>query len=97
MSSQFGGSSVTNIIGAKQSVDVMEKATWIMGTIILVLVLVSSYLTTPKEQAIDSSLQDRAEETITPPTQSPQPVAPEGGNQVVPLQGEPAQGDGGQE
>ncbi|MBI1182809.1 preprotein translocase subunit SecG [bacterium] len=49
LSSQFGGSSVTNIIGAKQSVDVIEKATWILGGAVLVLVVLSSYVTAPKQ------------------------------------------------
>lgn len=49
LSSQFGGSSVTNIIGAKQSVDVIEKATWILGIAVFVLVVLSSAVTAPKE------------------------------------------------
>lgn len=49
LSSQFGGSSVTNIIGAKQSVDVVEKATWYIGIAILVLIILSSAVTAPRE------------------------------------------------
>lgn len=52
LSSQFGGSSVTNIIGAKQSVDVVEKATWYVGIAIIVLVVLSSYITAPREAEV---------------------------------------------
>ncbi len=57
ISSQFGGSSVTNIIGAKQSVDVIEKATWILGGAVVVLVVLSSFITKPTEKQIGPGLE----------------------------------------
>ncbi|MGB0431222.1 MAG: preprotein translocase subunit SecG [Bacteroidia bacterium] len=57
ISSQFGGSSVTNIIGAKQSVDVIEKATWVMGGAVVILVVLSSFITKPAESEIGPGIE----------------------------------------
>lgn len=69
LSSQFGGSSVTNIIGAKQSVDVVEKATWYIGIAILVLIILSSAVTAPREAefgpGIEGGIGEPTEQTET--------------------------------
>jgi preprotein translocase subunit SecG len=67
LSSQFGGSSVTNIIGAKQSVDVIEKATWILGIAVVVLVVLSSFITKPKQTEVGPGLEGG----VTVPAEDP--------------------------
>lgn len=57
LSSQMGGSSVTNIMGAKQSADVVEKATWTLITIVFVLVIFSSFMTSPGNGDINPGLE----------------------------------------
>jgi len=69
LSSQMGGSSVTNIIGAKQSADVVEKATWIIISIVFVLVIFSSYVTSPGTDEVNPGLEGGAvqqQEQLTP-------------------------------
>ena len=68
LSSQFGGSSVTNIIGAKQSVDVIEKATWILGIAVVLLVVLSSFITKPKQAEVGPGLDGGG---VTVPAEEP--------------------------
>lgn len=76
LSQQFGGGSVTNIIGAKQSTDFVEKATWIIGSVIFGLILLTSFITTDRGAGIDDSdLRDRADEEVV----NPSPAAGQGG------------------
>lgn len=44
LSSQFGGSGASNIIGVKKTGDLLEKLTWTFITLIFVLTLSSSFL-----------------------------------------------------
>ncbi|MFY0674866.1 MAG: preprotein translocase subunit SecG [Bacteroidia bacterium] len=68
ISSQFGGSSVTNIIGAKQSVDVIEKATWVLGIAVVVLVVLSSFITKPQQGEVGPGLEGGTNLPIDEPT-----------------------------
>lgn len=84
LSSQFGGG-VSNIIGAKKSVDFMERATWIMAISVLVLVLFTNFAipTNSSNDPQASELQDQANETVVPAPADNQ-AAPLGGDQAAP-------------
>jgi preprotein translocase subunit SecG len=71
LTSQFGGSSASNIIGVKKTGDLLEKLTW--GFIITIMVLslsISTKLVNPYEQNNSNPILDRAGE------QNPQNVNP---------------------
>lgn len=88
----MGGSSVTNIIGAKQSADVVEKATWIIITIVFVLVIFSSYVTSPGSDEISPGLegggvapqQEQVSPTQTPEAGENSTTIPLGGGEDTP-------------
>ncbi|MCB0737497.1 MAG: preprotein translocase subunit SecG [Bacteroidetes bacterium] len=77
LSSQFGGGSVTNLIGAKKSVDFIEKATWTVGAVVLGLVLLSN-IAIPTNGGNSNSdapkVADPAQNTVVPT----QPAADQG-------------------
>jgi len=87
LSSQMGGSSVTNIIGAKQSADVVEKATWIIIGVIFALVVFSSYVTSPGDGVIDSGL-DATQVQSAPDPSSTTPPANQGNTEFFPPDGD---------
>lgn len=74
LTSQFGGSSASNIIGVKKTGDLLEKLTW--GFIITIMVLslaISTRLVNPYEQENTNPILERAGE------QNPQNVNPSPG------------------
>ena len=77
LSSQFGGGSVTNLIGAKKSVDFIEKATWTVGAVVLGLVLLSN-IAIPRTgvdvNSAEPKVADPAQNTVVPQ----QPAADQG-------------------
>jgi preprotein translocase subunit SecG len=71
LTSQFGGSSASNIIGVKKTGDLLEKLTW--GFIITIMVLslaISTRFVNPYEQQNTNPILERAGE------QNPQNVTP---------------------
>ncbi len=61
LTSQFGGSSASNIIGVKRTGDLLEKLTW--GFVIAIMVLsLSTTLITPNAQSPTNDILDRAGE-----------------------------------
>ena len=59
LSSQFGGSSASNIIGVKKTGDLLEKLTW--GFIVAIMVLsLSTTFITPGSQGPTNDILDRA-------------------------------------
>lgn len=61
LTSQFGGSSASNIIGVKKTGDLLEKLTW--GFIIAIIVLsLSTTLITPNTAIPTNDILDRAGE-----------------------------------
>ena len=61
LTSQFGGSSASNIIGVKKTGDLLEKLTWSFVIAIMVLSLCTSFITPNNEGPTDDIL-DRAGE-----------------------------------
>ncbi len=73
LSSQFGGSGASNIIGVKKTGDLLEKLTW--GFVIAIMVLsltLSTKLVAPSAGGSDDIL-DRAGEQAAPTAPLPQP------------------------
>jgi len=65
LSSQFGGSGASNLIGVKKTGDLLERLTWGFAIAIMILTLATN-LTSPKVGASDDILE-RAKETQTAP------------------------------
>jgi preprotein translocase subunit SecG len=61
LTSQFGGSSASNIIGVKKTGDLLEKLTWGFIVAIMVLSLTTSVLSTGS-QAPSNEILDKASE-----------------------------------
>ena len=63
LTSQFGGSSASNIIGVKKTGDLLEKLTWGLSIAVMVLSLLSATtFITPGNQGTGNELLDRAGE-----------------------------------
>ncbi len=69
LSSQFGGSGASNIIGVKKTSDLLEKMTWGFAIAILVLSVGSKALmnTTSSNEDISPNLERAGEQQILPP------------------------------
>ena len=72
LSSQFGGSAASNIIGVKKTGDLLEKLTWGFIVTLIVLTLSTSMLNNSRQNATDSILNDAAEQAA--PAQTPAPL-----------------------
>src|SRR5688572_15804280 len=71
LTSQFGGSAASNIIGVKKTGDLLEKLTW--GFIIAIMVLsLSTNFISASRQGPSNEILERAEEQ-TPTDVAPQP------------------------
>ena len=83
------GGTTTQILGARQAPDVLEKATWLLATLFIVLCILSNFAI-QREQVQESVIQQRAQEqaeegvVLPPPTQAPAP----GEGQPAPAPGE---------
>lgn len=74
LSSQFGGSGASNIIGVKKTGDLLEKLTWGFMVAIMVLTLTASYILPTGQQGPSNEIFDKATEqgapapgVVTPP------------------------------
>jgi preprotein translocase subunit SecG len=77
LSSQFGGSGASNLIGVKKTGDVLERLTWGFAIAIIVFSLATN-LTTPNTAAPTDEIMERAREQqqaapVIPNLQKPQP------------------------
>lgn len=61
LSSQFGGSSASNMIGVKKTGDLLEKMTWGLAISVMALVLATNF-TTPNSGAATDDLLERAKD-----------------------------------
>ncbi len=89
LSSQFGGSGASNIIGVKKTSDLLEKMTWGFAIAIVVLSLGSKALmnTSSATEDISPNLERASEQQILPPALD----APADNTiEEVPLEEEPA-------
>lgn len=78
LSSQFGGSGASNLIGVKKTGDLLERLTWGFAIAIMVFSLATNFTTPTSNQASDD-LIERAKEQQTSPgldLNRANPVAP---------------------
>ena len=61
LTSQFGGSSASNIIGVKRTGDLLEKLTWGFAIAIMVLAMSTSFIN-PVQQGPTNDILERAGE-----------------------------------
>src|SRR6478736_3192290 len=76
LTSQFGGSSASNIIGVKKTGDLLEKLTWGFVVTIMVLAL-STNLVTQNTRSTNELLERAGEQ------QAPAPVLPDAGSSTT--------------
>lgn len=70
LTSQFGGSAASNIIGVRKTGDLLEKLTWSFVVAIMVLSLSTTYFT--RGSAPSNDILDKAGEQAAPPLSAPQ-------------------------
>jgi preprotein translocase subunit SecG len=61
LSSQFGGSSASNLIGVKKTGDLLEKMTWGLAITVMALVLATNF-TAPNAGSATDDLLERAKD-----------------------------------
>jgi len=68
LSSQFGGSGTSNLIGVKKTTDLLENITWSLAIGLFVLSLSMNFLTDNTDQGFTSPNIERAQEQIVLPS-----------------------------
>ncbi len=72
LSSQFGGSGTTQLMGVKKTGDLLEKLTWGFAIALLVLSIATNFVQPVQEEDILSSPNiDNAQNTAIPPAIQP--------------------------
>ncbi len=66
LSSQFGGSSASNLMGVKKTGDLLERLTWGLAITVMVFTLATNF-STPGTAASTDDLLERAKEQQTLP------------------------------
>lgn len=66
LSSQFGGSGASNIIGVKKTGDLLEKLTWALAIGIMVLSLSASFILPTSNQGPSNEILDEATQQGAP-------------------------------
>ncbi|WP_340153553.1 preprotein translocase subunit SecG [uncultured Marivirga sp.] len=69
LSSQFGGSGASQVVGVKRTGDILEKITWVLAISLVVLALASSFVikTTTVDTGFTSpNIEKAQDETILP-------------------------------
>lgn len=79
------GGATTQILGARQAPDVLEKATWTLATLFIVLCILSNFAI-DRGEVQESVIQQRAQEQQTQPM-----LPPGGGEQGLPQDQAPGQ------
>ncbi len=85
------GGATTQILGARQAPDVLEKATWTLATLFIVLCILTNFTIDRGEGPTESVIQQRAQQEQT----QPGPVLPPPAEQGLPGEGAPPAQDGG--
>ena len=71
------GGQTTQILGARQAPDFLERATWTLGAVFLILCVITTFFV-PRAGVGGSILQERAGELPAPaPMEAPAPTLPE--------------------
>ncbi len=72
LSSQFGGSGTSNLIGVKKTTDLLENITWTLAIGLFILTLSLNFVTEKASQGYTSPNIERAQEqSIFPPIEIP--------------------------
>lgn len=72
------GGATQQVLGARQAPDVLEKATWTLATLFIVLCILTNFAIDRGDEAQESVIQQRAQEEQT----QPGPALPPGGEQL---------------
>lgn len=83
------GGAARQVLGTRQAPDTLEKATWTLGTVFIVLCVVMNFFVGTEEQ--QSVIQERAQEGQT---EQQQPAQPAPGGDAAPLPGQDGGGQG---
>ena len=73
LTSQFGGSGASNLIGVKKTGDVLEKLTWGLAFSVMALVLATNF-TTPNASGSTDDLLERAKDQQEAPAPVQKPA-----------------------
>jgi len=68
LSSQFGGSGTSNLIGVKKTTDLLETVTWSLIVALFILSMSTNFVDTGVNEQFTSPNVERAQEQITIPT-----------------------------
>jgi len=84
-SSSFGGGGTQQLGGVKKTTDFLDKSTWTLATLMLVLILLSNVAINKGSSAVDSKALDT--EAISKPVVPATPAAPMSTNNTEAEQG----------
>lgn len=79
LTSQFGGSGASNMFGVKKTGDFLEKSTWVLVIVIMVLSLSTNFVTAPTNNSSNEILDAASEQgtgVVTPSVPAQQPAQP---------------------
>lgn len=83
LSSSFGGGSVQVAGGVKKTGDFLDKSTWVLASILAILILLSNIALTNRSSSEPEAPAQATEKRATPPNntgQNKQPVTPKPSN-----------------
>ncbi len=86
LSSQFGGSGSTQLMGVKKTGDLLEKLTWGFAIALLVLSISTSFVIPQEVEGLSSPNIDNAQNQVVPPPVLPTPT--QDGTQPLNLEAE---------
>jgi preprotein translocase subunit SecG len=72
LSSSFGGGGTQQIGGVKKTSDFLDKSTWALATMLLVLILLSNFAIGGPNDTVDSKALDQSDTETTVPITTPQ-------------------------
>lgn len=94
-----GGGATRQVLGSRQAPDLLERATWTLAAVFIVLCLLTTFAIDSGDAAQESIIQQRAGEQAAPLQQTPAPNNSQGlpAPEPAPQQGGGGgDGDGGQ-
>ncbi len=72
LSSSFGGGGAQQIGGVKKTSDFLDKSTWALATMLLVLILLSNFAIGGPEGNVESKALDQSDTDTSAPISTPQ-------------------------
>jgi preprotein translocase subunit SecG len=74
LSSQFGGSSASNLIGVKKTGDLLERLTWGLAVAVMAFSLATNFATPNQSGSTDELLERAKEQRTAPVNVQPKPA-----------------------